>query len=129
MTSSWIPSRISAAPIGALSLLPVALTAACFPFIRILDPWGLVGRPISAAIVVICGMLFTPALTCSVYSILCEKSKLWGSVALLLGGLTVITERETLIFVEMGLALVPLTLVVIMIVAKRRKRNPMMRAD
>ena len=120
---SWISRRVSIAPVGALSVLPVVLTAVCFPLIRTIGGWGELGQPISRVIIVICGMLFTPALTCSVYSILLEESKLWGSVAVSAGVLAVIIEWQTLYFLEMGLALVPCTLVVMMVIAKRRNRN------
>jgi hypothetical protein len=58
-----------------------------------------------------------------VYSIIFEKSKLFGPIALLVGGLTVFAERETLYFVEMGLLLVPCTILVMMAIAKRRRNR------
>jgi len=73
---------------------------------------------------VISSVLFTPALVCAVYSIVFEKFKLFGLAGLLVAGLTVFTERETLYFLEMGLVLVPCTVLVMMVVAKwRSKRN------
>ena len=112
-------------PIGALSLFPVCLTAVCFPVAGVLAEAGYVGKVVGATIIVICGFLFTPALTCSVYSIFFERSKLFGFATLVVGGLTVYFERNTLYFVEMGLALVPCTVLVMMIISKRRNRNRM----
>ncbi len=66
--------------------------------------------------------LRTPAVTCSVYSIVKEKLKMLGGVGLLIAALTVWLQRETLSFVEMGIALVPCTVVVMAVIAKRRAR-------
>lgn len=62
-------------------------------------------------------------MTCSIYSIAKEKSKLFGSLGLVIAAVTVLIQLETLYFVEMGLFLVPCTLIVMMIVAKRRART------
>ena len=107
------------APVGATSLGAICLTAACFPTARLLT-----GREhyVAAALLVICGFTFTPAVTCSVYSILKEKLKILGAVGLLVAAFTVWLQRETLSFVEMGIALVPCTLVVMAVIAKRRAR-------
>jgi hypothetical protein len=118
----WTSSKATTAPIGALSFLAIGLTAACFPVMRVVghSAWW----PLSAVVVIMSGVLFSPAMICSGYSIVCEKSKLFGSAGLLLAGLTLVTERETLYFLEMGLFLVPCTLLVMMAVAKyRRKEN------
>ncbi len=101
-----------AAPVGALSLFFMCLTAVCFPLVAL--------SSVFKALLVVCGFTFTPALTCSVYSIAREKSKLFGTLAAMLFGLTVWFERDTLYFVEMGILLVPVTLVVMMLIAKHR---------
>jgi hypothetical protein len=51
-----------------------------------------------------------------------EKLKIFGGVGLFIAGLTVWLQRETLYLIEMGIALVPCTLVVMMVLAKRRAR-------
>jgi hypothetical protein len=113
--------KIKAAPIGALSLLALGLTAACFPLIGFL---GMGEKEIAVGIMVISSLLFSPALVCSVYSIVFEKSKLFGLAGLLLAGLTLLIVRETLYFLEMGLFLVPCTVLVMMVLAKwRSKKN------
>jgi len=107
------------APVGAISLVAICLTALCFPTARLLTGRE---RYVAAALLVICGFTFAPALTCSVYSIVKEKLKMLGGVGLFIAALTVWLQRETLFFVEMGIALVPFTLVVMMVIAKRRAR-------
>lgn len=107
------------APIGAISLLAICLTAVCFPAARVLTGRE---RYVAAALLVICGFTFTPAVTCSVCSILKEKLKILGGVGLLVAAFTVWLHRETLYFIEMGIVLVPLTLVVMLVIVKRRSR-------
>jgi len=107
------------APVGAISLVAICLTAACFPTARLLTGWE---HYIAKALLVICGFTFTPAMTCSVYSIVKEKLKILGGVGLFIATLTVWLQRETLYFIEMGIALVPCTLAVMMVIAKRRAR-------
>jgi hypothetical protein len=113
-------AKIKAAPIGALSLLPICLTAVCFPLLGVLGHWG---KPISVAILLISSVLFSPALVCSAYSIVFEKFKLFGLLGLVLAGLTLLWKRETLYFLEMGLLLGPCTVLVMMAVAKRRRNK------
>ena len=107
------------APVGAISLIAVCLTAVCFPAARLLTGRE---RYVAAALLVICGFTFTPAVTCSVYSLVKEKLKIFGGVGLFIAALTVWLQRETLSFVEMGIALVPFTLVVMTVIVKRRAR-------
>ena len=107
------------APIGAISLIAICLTAVCFPAARLLTGWG---RYVAAALLVICGFTFTPAVACSVYSLVKEKLKMLGGVGLFVAALTVWLQRETLYFIEMGIALVPFTLVVMTVIVKRRAR-------
>ena len=87
---------------------------------RLLTGWGL---SLSAVLLVICGFTFTQAVTCSVYSIARENSKLFGMAGLVIAPVAVLVQPETLYFVEMGLGLVPCTLIVMMIIAKRRART------
>ncbi len=112
--------KMKAAPIGALSLLPLGLTAACFPLVGVL---GQHGKFVSAALIIISSMLFSPALVCSAYSIVFEKTRLFGLAGLVLATLTLLIERETLWFLEMGLLLMPCTALVMLAVAKRRRKN------
>ncbi len=107
------------APIGAISLLAICLAAVCLPVSRLLTGWR---HYVTAALLVICGFTFTPAVTCSIYSIVKEKLKILGGAGLFVAALTVWLHRETLYFIEMGIVLVPLTLVVMMVIAKRRSR-------
>jgi len=114
-------TKIKAAPIGGLSLLPIGLTALCFPLIGFL---GTGGKPVAVAVMVISCVSFSPALVCATYSIVFEKFKLFGLAGMLLAGLTLLTERETLYFLEMGQLLAPCTVLVMMVIAKwRNKRN------
>jgi len=117
--SSWTAVRFQAAPVGAVSLVAISLTAICFPVAGLLTGPG---RYAAAALLVICGFTFTPAITCSVYSIASEKLKWFGAVGLVIAAVTVWLERETLYFIEMGLFLVPCTLLVMMVISKRRAR-------
>jgi len=118
--SGWTEMRFQAAPVGAVSLAAICLTAICFPVVGLLTG---AGRYAAAALLVICGFTFTPAITCSVYSIAKEKLKSFGAVGLAIAAVTVWLERETLWFIEMGLFLVPCTLLVMMVISKRRARN------
>jgi hypothetical protein len=105
------------APVGASSLGAICLTAVCFPAARLLTGWE---RYVAAALFVICGFTFTPAVTCSFYSIVKEKLKMVGGIGLFIAGVTVWLQRETLYFIEMGIVLVPCTIVVMVVIAKRR---------
>jgi hypothetical protein len=113
--------KIKAAPIGALSLLPLSLAAVCFPLIGALERHG--DRTISVAVIVISSMLFSPAIVCSVYSIVFEKSRSFGLAGLLLAGFTLWIERGTLYFLEVGLLLIPGTVLMMLVIAKRRRKN------
>jgi hypothetical protein len=96
-----------AAPVGVASFVVIGLTAICFPLIGLL---GRSLRPISLAIILLCAFLFAPAITCSIYSVAAERAKVFGLAALLLAGVTVVAEPETVYFLEMGIATVPITL-------------------
>ena len=91
------------APLGMVCLIQISLTAVCFPSLALL---GSRATPISVAVILISGVLFAPAITCSVYSIVVEKTKIFGLAGLLLAGITLATEPATLYFLEMGLATV-----------------------
>ena len=109
------------APVGTISLVAICLTTVCFPVARLLTGWE---RYVAAALLIICGFTFTPAVTCSVYSIVKEKLKMLGGVGLFIAALTVWLQRETLSFVEMGIALVPCTLVVMAVIGGWRTLPP-----
>jgi 4-amino-4-deoxy-L-arabinose transferase-like glycosyltransferase len=113
--------KVKAAPIGAFSLLAIGLTTACFPLIGFL---GTGQKEIAVAVMIVSSASFSPALVCSVYSIVFEKFKLFGLAGLVLAALTLLIVRETLYFLEMGLFLGPCTVLVMMMLAKwRRKKN------
>ena len=76
----------------------------------------------AGALLVVGGFTFTPAVTCSVYSIAREKFKILGAIGLVIAVLTVWLERETLYFAETGIALVPGTLLVMLVIAKLRAK-------
>ena len=118
--SDWTRMRFHAAPVGAVSLVAICLTAICFPVAGLLTGPG---RYLAAASLVICGFTFTPAITCSVYSIAREKLKSFGAIGLVIAAATLWLERETLYFIEMGLFLVPCTLLVMMVISKRRTKE------
>jgi hypothetical protein len=111
--------RFQAAPVGAISLVAICLTAICFPAAGLLTGPG---HHVAGELLATCGFTFTPAITCSVYSIAKERLKSFGSVGLVIAAVTVWLERETLYFIEMGLFLVPCTLLVMMVISKRRAR-------
>jgi len=117
--NDWSRIDVKAAPIGMICLIQISLTAVCFPFLALL---GARARPISVAVILLSGVLFAPAITCSIYSIVIEKAKIFGLVGLLLAGITIVTERATLYFLEMGLATIPVTLLILMVVSKRRNQ-------
>jgi hypothetical protein len=79
-------------------------------------------RYLAGALLVVGGFTFTPAVTCSVYSIAREKFKILGAIGLVIAVLTVWLERETLYFAETGIALVPGTLLVMLVIAKLRAK-------
>jgi hypothetical protein len=116
----WSRINVKAAPMGMICLIQIGLTAVCFPLLSLL---GSRARPISVAVILVSGVLFAPAITCSVYSIVIEKAKIFGLAGLLLAGITIVAERETLYFLEMGLGTVPLTLLFMMVLAKWRNRK------
>jgi hypothetical protein len=96
--SQWFKAK--AAPIGAISLIAIAVTAMCFPVVRV------VGRP-GAVLIVFSYLLFSPAVVGAVYSIAAEKSKVFALAGLLVASVTVLLQRETLYFLAMGIFLVP----------------------
>ena len=110
--------EIKATPIGMFSLLAIGLTASCFPLMAVMG----LGHTFSVVLIVISSVLFSPALVCSVYSIVFEKPRLFGFAALLCAGITLLTERKILNFFEMGLFLAPCTVLVLR-AAKRRVKN------
>lgn len=118
--SDWNRINVKAAPMGVICLIQISLTAVCFPLLSLL---GSRARPGSVVVVLISGVLFAPAITCSVYSIVIEKAKIFGLAGLLLAGITIVAERETLYFLEMGLGTVPLTLLIMMVLARLRDRK------
>ena len=118
--SDWRQRLTRDAPVGAISLVAICLTAVCFPVSWLFTGWL---RYIAAGLLVICGFTFTPAVTCAVYSVAMERLKVLGTVGLLIAALTIWLEPETLYFVEMGILLVPCTLLAMMIIVKRRAKT------
>ncbi len=114
---NWKTPTFKDAPVGAISLIPICLTLVCFQVVGFMVDRGI---RISATLLIVCGFTFTPAITCCFYSIAREKSKVFGTAGLAIAAATIFAQRETLYFVEMGLLLVPCTLVVMMVIAKRR---------
>ena len=119
--NQWSRLEVKAAPIGVICLIQICLTAACFPLFALLGSSR--AKLISVVVIVISGVFFAPAIICSFYSIVNEKAKIFALAGLLLAGITIVTQRATLIFLEMGLATIPLTLLIIMVVLKLKKRK------
>ena len=67
--------NLKAAPVGTISIIPVTVTAFCFPAVHVL------GRP-AVVLIVLSYLLFSPAVVGLAYSILAEKSKLLALVGL-----------------------------------------------
>ena len=108
------------ARIGAISFFAIMLSTACFPIVMVLPKWA---HFLSSAVILVAGISFAPAITCSVYSLFSERPRWVGLIGVILASVTIYFEPNTFYFAEMGLASVPLTLVVMIILIKRRDRN------
>jgi hypothetical protein len=83
-----VPHIAKAAPIGAASLAALTVVAVCSLAFRVLLSTAFLGQwPV--AFIVVAYLLFSPAVACGLYSLLFERPKAPGIVALAIGLLTV----------------------------------------
>jgi len=88
------------ARVGIVSLVFVAVTAISFPMQAF-------GRWAFAVFVIVGYFTFALAIVGCVYSLVAEHPKVVGIAGLVVALLTLLIERETLYFAEMGILLLP----------------------
>jgi hypothetical protein len=105
----WRSTIVKAAPIGTAAFAALVFTAASFPLFHLFGHAGVV-------FVIVSYLLFPPAVLCSVYSVLFEKSKMfgWAGLAVLAA---MFTQRSMWILFD-GLLLLPLYVLVMALVIK-----------
>jgi hypothetical protein len=96
------------APLGAASLTALATVALCSLVFRVLlssPATAFLGQwPVS--LITIAYLLFSPAVACGLYSLVFERPKTFAVAGLVIGMLTVLIWRESIILLD-GLALLP----------------------
>jgi len=105
----WLSATIKAAPVGAAAFVGLVFTAVSFPLFRLFGKWGVV-------FIIVSYLLFPPAVLCSLYSVLFEKSKLFGLAGLAL--LCAMLTRRAVWVLLGGLLLLPLYVLVMALVIK-----------
>ncbi len=113
----WKTQSFSNAPIGAGAFLVLCFTGLFFPLVDSANKW------LALLLIVICGVSFTPAITCSVFSVFRERSKVFALFGLAVAALTIVLEPKAIELLKLGLGLVPVTVVVLTVQAKRRASN------
>lgn len=86
----------SDAPVGAIALIPIVLSAACFPFSNLFHEN--LRFYVFTALWLVCFLFFAGSALLSIYSLAAEKSKLFGILGILIVGGTFRFEPMTLYF-------------------------------
>src|SRR5207248_3308631 len=92
-------TTIKATLVGITSLLALVLGCVSCPFFHFTGQWAV-------ALVIVSYFLFSPAIVGPLYSIVFEKSELFGSAGLALAGITLLTQRDSWVLLD-GLLLLP----------------------
>jgi len=103
-----IRQMAKASPIGSASLLAITIVALCclaFRVIALSQSTAFPGQW-SASLIAVAYVLFSPAVACCLYSIVFERPKAPGLAGLVMGLLTVVVGRESVILLD-GLLLLP----------------------
>lgn len=107
------------APIGATSLTALSLVALCSLAFRVLlssRATAFLGQwPVF--FIIIAYLLFSPAVACGLYSLVFERPKALAVAGLVIGLLTVLILRESIILLD-GLLLLPFWFLAVMGVVK-----------
>jgi hypothetical protein len=127
--SGWNSDVWKASPLGAASFVSLAVIALGFLAFHLLGQGalGLFGRAIEwvgVGSLVVAYILFAPAVACSLYSLLFERSKLVALVGLAVSGVMLLTIRESLILAD-GLLSLPFLFLGVMGVVKFRNWRKM----
>jgi hypothetical protein len=122
--NGWYSDGWKASPLGAASFVPLAIIALGFFAFHLLGQWtlGVFGRAVEwvgVGSLVVAYILFAPAVACSLYSLLFERSKLLALVGLAVSGVMLLTIRESLILAD-GLLSLPFLFLGIMAIVKLR---------
>jgi hypothetical protein len=96
------------APIGAASLTALATVAMCSLVFRLLSssPATAFHGQWPVSFIIIAYLLFSPAVACALYSLVFERPKTFAVAGLVIGLVTVLVWRESIILLD-GLALLP----------------------
>jgi hypothetical protein len=86
----WNAEERKAAPVGVYSSIALAFVAASSSLLRLLldHPHGFAGRLLVASLIVVAYLAFSPALACSLYSLVFERPKRFAIVGLTLAALS-----------------------------------------
>jgi hypothetical protein len=103
----WNSKTMKAAPLGTTSFLLLAAIAVCLLLFHLFGQWAVVfGGRTWVAFCIVAYLLFSPSLACSLYSLLFERPKLFGTAGLVLAGVTIATLRESWVLLD-SLLLLP----------------------